>query len=68
MRQSMAYPPLDVNSEEMVWLYLVRENMQSIAASPTNPPRSYLVFARGELPFYGDARYDVSRWDYSNYV
>jgi hypothetical protein len=34
---------------------------------PGAPPQMYVVFTSGHLPFMGDAQYDLSRWDYSNY-
>lgn len=67
-QDSFAYPPIDLQSKEMVWLYFVRENRQAIDVNVTNKPRPYVIFASGHMPFYGEARYDVNRWDYSNYV
>jgi hypothetical protein len=52
----------------MIWLYAVRENIQAIDTATANPPLAYLIFASGHMPFYGAARYDVNRWDYSNFV
>jgi len=50
----------------MIWLYLVRQNRQAVAdSSAPKPP--YALFASGQLPFFGDARFDVNRWDFSNY-
>lgn len=65
VHESLHYPPVDVNSKEMIWLYLVRENVElSEQARPLQP---YLIFTIGHMPFHGEARYDLSRWDYSNY-
>lgn len=68
LRHSLSYPAIDLNSQEMVWLYKVRENRESIANATATPPQAYMIFASGHVPFYGEARFDVARWDYSNYV
>ncbi len=65
LRMSLALDPIDVNSAEMLWLYLVRENRQGSPTTP--PPVPYLVFAHGRAPTQGDARMDLSYWDFSNY-
>jgi hypothetical protein len=67
LRHSLVCKPIDVNSGEMLWLYRVRENMQSIDSGGTSLPQPYLIFASGYVPFIGDAQFDLSRWDYSNY-
>jgi len=60
------FPAFDLTSKEMIWLYLVRQNRQAVAdSSAPKPP--YALFASGQLPFFGDARFDVNRWDFSNY-
>lgn len=68
IRASLAYTPIEVKSKELVWLYLVSQNMQSIAENISSQAQPYLVFTNGHLPFHGEARYDLSRFDYSNYV
>lgn len=64
-REAVAYAPIDLASGELIWLYEVRENRQR--AAERNAPPSYLIFASGHMPFRGEARFDVSRWNYSNY-
>jgi hypothetical protein len=68
MRDALAYPPIDLSNGEMVWLYLVRENMEAIQTRRPTRPTPYMIFANGQMPFVGEARFDLSRWDYSNYV
>lgn len=64
---SWDYPPLDLNSGVMVWLYRVRENAQAIADLPTlETPQPYLIYATGHMPYIGDAHTDVNRADYAN--
>jgi hypothetical protein len=71
IRDSLSYQPVKLNSDpdkqEMIWLYLVRENMQAIAESAFNPPQAYMVFTSGHIPYQGDAQYNLARWSYSNY-
>lgn len=68
MREALAYPPIGLSNGEMVWLYLVRENMEAIQARRANGPTPFMIFANGHMPFVGEARFDLSKWDYSNYV
>ena len=67
IRKGISYAPVDLSSGEMVWLYYVRENMESIDRSTTSTPEPYMIFATGHIPWQGDALYDLERWDYSNY-
>lgn len=57
LRASFAYPPIDLTTGVMVWIYRVRENMQA----QTQP---YLIFATGHMPYVGDAHYDVNRYNF----
>src|SRR5262245_28384672 len=68
VRRALAYPPLDLLSGEMVWLYEVRENRDSRAFVGAAAPLPFLIFVSGHVPFFAEARFDVSRWDYSNYT
>jgi hypothetical protein len=68
MRDSLAYPPIDLNSSELTWFYLVRENIQAVDTAASKPPQPYLVFANGQIPYMGYARFDLNRWEYSNYA
>jgi hypothetical protein len=56
------YDPIDLTQGEMVWLYRVRQNEQNVAAL------HYLIFTSAFLPYQATARFDVARWDYSNYA
>jgi hypothetical protein len=67
IRESVAYAPIKLGSGELIYLYEVRQNMQTIAAGGPKIPQSYLIFSSGHMPFYGEARFDVNRYDYSNY-
>jgi hypothetical protein len=73
LRAAWDYPPVDlhnpvdVESTEMFWLYNVRQNTQAQAEGATSV-KSYLIFSSGQMPFVGEPRFDVSRWNYSNYI
>jgi hypothetical protein len=64
---SFRYPPMDLDAlgSEMIWLYFVRENIEMLVQS--DPPRPYLVFTNGHMPYLGNARFDLARFNYSNY-
>lgn len=70
LRESLAYPPIDLAATddrgnvrpELLWLYQVRENQRAERAA-----ERYVLFTTGHMPFYGQARVDVSWWNFSNY-
>jgi hypothetical protein len=68
LRAAREYPPVDLTTGEMLWIYSVRENLQAIEASPLNPPQQYVIFTSGHMPFMGDPHYDVNRFNFSNYL
>ncbi|MCA1612874.1 MAG: hypothetical protein LC800_01725 [Acidobacteria bacterium] len=66
LRLSFTFAPVDTESGEMLWLYWVVQNAR--ASDATGSVRRYLVFTNGHMPWAGEARFDLARWDYSNYV
>jgi hypothetical protein len=68
LRDSLAYPPIDLRSPELIWLYRVRENQRAIDIGASGPPPAYLVFTNGQMPYLGDARFELAYWNYSNYA
>jgi hypothetical protein len=70
LRASAEYPPVDLDAEEMIWLYFCAENMKAANAPPSGAtrPQPYVVFANGHIPYVANARFDLSLWDYSNYA
>ncbi len=64
LHESLYYPAVDVVGKEMLWLYVVRENVESIGKQQSQP---YLIFTNGHMPYQGNARFDLAQWDYSNY-
>ena len=67
LQTSLEYLPMDLETHEFIWTYLVRENVQAVAAVPFQPPQLSLAFSSGDIPFQGDAQFDLARWDFSNY-
>jgi hypothetical protein len=68
LQEALAYPPIDLNGDEMLWLYWVRENVQAIDEHPAQSTPAYLMFVNGHLPYRGNARFDLNRWDYANFA
>lgn len=62
---SFAQPPVDAESGEFLWTYRVRQN--DLLPDDTGTEFPYLVLASGHLPYVGTARFDVARWDRSNF-
>jgi hypothetical protein len=71
LRQAHDYPPIDLGrqQQELVWLYLVRENAEAIAAATGTalPPQPYVVFSSGHMPYAGQARYSLDHYDFANF-
>jgi hypothetical protein len=69
VRESFAFPPIDTQKGEAVWLYRVRENRVGIDSfAGLSSSSGYLVFSCGHLPYQADARFDLAYWNYSNYA
>lgn len=66
LRESFDYPPIDLASGELVWLYEVRQNRERLDHRMSPAPTPCLVFASGHVPYRADARVGVSRWDYAH--
>jgi hypothetical protein len=70
IRESFDYPPVDLSLGLALFVYWVRENVQAansgqVSTSPTQP---YVMFTTGQMPFHGQARFDVSAWNFSNFL
>ncbi len=68
LHRSLLYPPVDLSNGEMIWLYWLRENMETIVEQSVNRPQGYLLFTNGQMLFQGEARFDLNYWNYANYV
>src|ERR1051325_1853321 len=78
LSESIHYPPIDLDDPEMVWIYLVHENRAALDFSsfrafldpsilPFDTTPSYVLFANANLPFFGDARFNRSHFNFSNF-
>lgn len=67
IRDSLAYPPIDPAKKELIWLYTVRENIELMARKTKSLPQPYMIFTSGYIPYQGNARFNLARWDYGNY-
>ena len=67
LRTASLFPPIDVSSQELVWLYEVRANIDP-AATATPVTQHYLLFTNGQVPYAGDPRFDLAYWNYANYA
>ncbi len=70
LRTALAYPPMDLATpgSRMVWVYRIRENGMSADADPPTGVRPHAVFTTGQVPYFGEARFDGARWDYASFV
>ncbi|HEY4011958.1 MAG TPA: hypothetical protein VGM06_01360 [Polyangiaceae bacterium] len=62
VRTAFEYPAVDLTQNEMFWIYQTRQNAQAVKTSGARP---YVIFVSGQLPYFGEARFDVARFDYS---
>ena len=62
---SLRYPPIDLESGEMIRRYFVHERATDGAAHAL---QTYLVFTNGHMPFAGAAQYDLAYWSYANFA
>ncbi|HUB31534.1 MAG TPA: hypothetical protein VMA31_00850 [Bryobacteraceae bacterium] len=66
-RTAFLYPPIDLSKNELLWAYQVRENQQLIDNNGAGAAPLYLLFTNGQIPFQGEARYDLNYFNYANY-
>lgn len=65
---SMLFPPVDMRNEEMVRLYSLRQNHQPLTGESAVPGPPVIIYTTGHMGFFGEPRFDVSYWNYSNYL
>lgn len=66
IRESLSCPPIDLDGEQMFWLYVVRENMQAVARGDSQAP--YMIVASPHLRFQAEPRFDVSYFNHANFL
>ncbi len=67
LQAALHYPPVDLETSEMLWIYTVRQNLQAIDTNSLDPPQQYIIYTSGHMPFMGDPHYDINRIGYGNY-
>jgi hypothetical protein len=69
--QSFAFPPVELttNASERIalWVYRLRENAFANDTAPGSTSGSAIVFASAQMPYAAIPRFNVARFDYSNY-
>jgi hypothetical protein len=60
------FTPIDTSNTELVWLYSIPENAMARDLGIT-PPQQAIVFTSGPVAFLGEARFDLSRWQYATF-
>jgi hypothetical protein len=63
--EALAYPPTDLDAKELVRVYRPWQNHRAAAEGRAQP---VAVFASGLSPDLAAARFDLARYDYSNYA
>jgi hypothetical protein len=63
LKNSMTYPAISLGQNSFVWLYYIAPN---IRANPST--QAYLAFASGAMPWVGETRFDINRFDRANFV
>ncbi len=64
---SFLYPPIDLSKQELLWVYQVRENQDTIGTNSGSAPPVYMLFTNGQMDFQGKARFDLNYFNYANY-
>lgn len=63
--ESFSKVPINVTDFEMIWTYYPWQHIQAITEDTSNS--HHLLFVTAHMPPAGIARFDIARWDYSNY-
>jgi hypothetical protein len=64
--QALASTPTDITQQEFIWIYRPWQNARALTDGGDVQPM--LVFASGQIPTPSVARFDLARFDYSNYA
>jgi hypothetical protein len=67
-RQAMWASPISLADNTLIWLYQVRESSDPAAWGGGSPGGPYVIFTTGEVPYAGQPQFDLSRWNYANFV
>lgn len=67
LKEAMTYECIDLAAGELVWLYKPWQNRKGIDDGEANL-QPFVVFTSGHMPHKAIARFDLARWEYSNYA
>jgi hypothetical protein len=63
------FPPIVLSSDEMIWLYVIIENINAANTFTTSlRPQVRFIFAHPRIDYLANARFDLARFNYSNYA
>ncbi|NUQ73847.1 MAG: hypothetical protein HUU21_09845 [Polyangiaceae bacterium] len=68
LREALRYPPVDLESAPVLWVYRVSDNARRADGLTGAPVQPYAVFASAEIPWAGQALFDISRWGYASFT
>jgi hypothetical protein len=64
---ALAYPPIDIESHELIWLYLGVANTRRANAIVLPRVQGFVAFVNGYVEYTANARFNLGRWNYANY-
>src|SRR6266853_2097409 len=64
--QALSQTPTDVTKKEFIWVYRPWQNVKAVGDNQSVQPM--VAFASGLLPNFATARFDMARFDFSNYA
>lgn len=67
LQQSFGFFPIKLDDKELIWLYFVHQNGRAVDNPSNQGVIPYLLFSSGQMPFQGDAHYDLNYYNYANY-
>jgi hypothetical protein len=67
VRDALRFPPTSLASGEMIWVYHVRENAMKADGLSGARVQPYAIFASGQIPYCGEAVFDIAHWDYASF-
>ena len=64
--QSASFAPIATATEKLVWLYKTWE--RDFLETQGTFSKPHIIFTSGYAPYFATPRFDLSHWDYSNYI
>jgi hypothetical protein len=69
LRRSLSSTSIDLaTDQQMMWLYVIRENMQAVSSSVVAAPTPAMVFTTGYMPYFAEPQFDLSHWNNANFA